>query len=93
MWSTCAIAGLVALHKGDTMSANMLVRNIGELDGRAWLVLNIDGIVSEGDWVELEQRFLLANFRFQHKRFPRVQPMSTGPLKAMTGWSWERTLG
>ena len=40
-------------HKGDTMSANMLVRNIGELDGRARLVLNIDGIVSEGDWVEL----------------------------------------
>lgn len=42
-------------HKGDLMSANILMRNIGELDGRARLVLSVDGTSSPGAWVDLKR--------------------------------------
>jgi len=42
-------------HKGDIMSANILMRNIGELDGRARLVLSVDGTSSPGAWVDMKR--------------------------------------
>ena len=41
-------------HKGDTLHANMLLRNTGDLDGRVRLVLNSGGTVSAGEWTELK---------------------------------------
>jgi len=42
-------------HKGDSVEANMLLRNIGELDGRVRLVLSTSTSTSEGEWVEMAQ--------------------------------------
>ena len=41
-------------HKGDTLHANMLLRNIGDLDGRVRLVLNSGGTDSAGEWTEMK---------------------------------------
>ncbi|MGB1354571.1 MAG: hypothetical protein ACPG60_02035 [Poseidonia sp.] len=41
-------------HKGDTVQANLLMRNMGDLPGRVRLVLQHSDVKSEGDWVELE---------------------------------------
>jgi len=42
-------------HKGDQIQANLLLRNIGDLDGRVRLVLSTATATSAGDWVELNQ--------------------------------------
>jgi len=42
-------------HKGDTVQANLLMRNIGDLDGRVRLVLSSGAATSQGDWVEMKQ--------------------------------------
>ncbi len=42
-------------HKGDSIQANLLLRNIGDLDGRVRLVLSTASATSEGDWVEMDQ--------------------------------------
>ena len=42
-------------HKGDTVAANLLLRNTGVLDGRVRLVLAIDSSVAQGTWVELSE--------------------------------------
>lgn len=42
-------------HKGDTVAANLLLRNTGALDGRVRLVLSMDSTVSQGAWVELSE--------------------------------------
>ncbi len=42
-------------HKGDTVAANLLLRNTGELDGRVRLVLSMDSSVAQGAWVELSE--------------------------------------
>lgn len=41
-------------HKGDTLHANMLLRNTGDLDGRVRLVLESGGTISSGEWTELK---------------------------------------
>jgi hypothetical protein len=42
-------------HKGDTVAANLLLRNTGALDGRVRLVLSIESAVAQGAWVELSE--------------------------------------
>ena len=42
-------------HKGDTVAANLLLRNTGALDGRVRLVLSLDSTVAQGAWVELSE--------------------------------------
>ena len=42
-------------HKGDSVEANLLLRNIGDLDGRVRLVLATASSISEGAWVELDE--------------------------------------
>ena len=42
-------------HRGDTLSANMLLRNTGSLDGRIRLVLSTGTTVASGDWLDLKQ--------------------------------------
>ena len=42
-------------HQGDTVSANMLLRNTGSLDGRIRLVLSTGSTQSAGAWLELKQ--------------------------------------
>ena len=42
-------------HQGDTVSANMLLRNTGSLDGRIRLVLSTGPAESAGSWLELKQ--------------------------------------
>jgi Zn finger protein HypA/HybF involved in hydrogenase expression len=41
-------------HKGDSVSANMLIRNTGALEGRIRLNLEASGQTSSGDWVVLK---------------------------------------
>lgn len=41
-------------HKGDEVSANLLLRNTGAEGGRVRLVLNAGSSLSQGDWVVLE---------------------------------------
>ena len=41
-------------HKGDSVQANLLMRNTGDLPGRVRLVLQHSDVKSEGDWVDLE---------------------------------------
>ena len=41
-------------HKGDQVSANLLLRNTGAEEGRVRLVLNVGSSLSQGDWVVLE---------------------------------------
>lgn len=41
-------------HKGDHVEANLLLRNIGDVDGRVRLVLSTGTSTAQGDWVELE---------------------------------------
>ena len=42
-------------HKGDHVEANLLLRNIGDVDGRVRLVLSSGTSTAQGDWVEMEQ--------------------------------------
>ena len=42
-------------HKGDRVEANLLLRNIGDLDGRVRLVLSTGTSTGQGEWVELNQ--------------------------------------
>ncbi|MFZ8906343.1 MAG: hypothetical protein ACO2Y2_03185 [Poseidonia sp.] len=41
-------------HKGDEVTANLLLRNTGAEEGRVRLVLNVGSSLSQGDWVVLE---------------------------------------
>ena len=41
-------------HKGDHVEANLLLRNIGDVDGRVRLVLSAGTSTAQGDWVEME---------------------------------------
>ena len=42
-------------HKGDVVSANMLLRNTGSLDGRVRLTLTAGATQSHGEWVALDE--------------------------------------
>lgn len=42
-------------HKGDTVTANLLLRNTGALDGRVRLVLAMESTIAQGAWVELSE--------------------------------------
>ncbi len=41
-------------HKGDDVSANLLLRNTGVEEGRVRLVLSVGSSMSRGEWVELD---------------------------------------
>ncbi len=41
-------------HKGDDVSANLLLRNTGVVEGRVRLVLNVGSSFSQGEWVVLD---------------------------------------
>ena len=41
-------------HKGDAVSANLLLRNTGVEEGRVRLVLNVGSSLSQGEWVVLD---------------------------------------
>ena len=40
-------------HKGDILHANLLMRNTGDLEGQLRLVLEMDGVQSQGEWLTL----------------------------------------
>ena len=42
-------------HKGDTVGANMLLRNTGSMDGRVRMVLSSGASTSPGEWVEMSE--------------------------------------
>ena len=42
-------------HKGDHVDANLLLRNVGDLEGRVRLVLSVGTSSSQGEWVTLGQ--------------------------------------
>ena len=42
-------------HKGDSVGANMLLRNTGSMDGRVRMVLSSGASTSQGEWVDMNE--------------------------------------